>query len=82
MRAQILMLRALGEAYQGKAELATTQRSPEIALTLLYHGFAHLEAADALEAQHREDMARCVTTPADVVTAVALTETPDGGADA
>lgn len=56
MRSQILMLRALGEAYKEKSALATGQGQPDISLSLLFHGFAHLTAADALEAQHKAEI--------------------------
>jgi hypothetical protein len=51
MRSQILMLRALGEAYSKRADAA-----PSTSVTLRHHAIAHFEAADALEKQHRHEL--------------------------
>lgn len=53
MRAQILMLRALGEAYSKRADAAQSTGTGDV---LRNHAIAHFEAADALEAQHRHEL--------------------------
>lgn len=60
MRAQILMLRALGDAYAREADSFDTARAD----MLRAHSRAHLRAADGLDAELRDMMARLASAPA------------------
>ncbi len=63
MRAQILTLRALGEAYRNEATHAA-EADNGTASVLRAHSRAHLAAADAVEAKHRSDLARLASPSA------------------
>lgn len=56
MRAQILMLRTLGEAYGKQGDIADEAGDLHDASLLHSHASAHLAAADTLEAQHRHEL--------------------------